>query len=61
MLSDIEIAQNAKMKKITEIASQLGITKNISNPTGIIRLNSRKAFIRDLLSDLTENLFSLLQ
>ena len=27
MLSDIEIAQNAKMKKITEIAAGLGISE----------------------------------
>lgn len=34
MLTDIEIAQNAKMKKITEIASELGITENFLEPYG---------------------------
>ena len=34
MLSDIEIAQNAKMKKITEIASQLGIDEKYLEPYG---------------------------
>lgn len=34
MLSDIEIAQNAKMKKISEIASQLGIDESDLEPYG---------------------------
>lgn len=34
MLSDIEIAQNAKMKKISEIAAQLGISENDIEPYG---------------------------
>jgi len=34
MLSDIEIAQNAKMKKITEIASELGISDDFLEPYG---------------------------
>ncbi|HRU98535.1 MAG TPA: formate--tetrahydrofolate ligase [Ruminococcus sp.] len=34
MLSDIEIAQNAKMKKITEIASDLGINEEYLEPYG---------------------------
>ena len=34
MLSDIEIAQNAKMKKITEIAAELGISDDCLEPYG---------------------------
>ncbi len=34
MLSDIEIAQNAKMKKITEIAADLGISDDCLEPYG---------------------------
>ncbi|MDO4863349.1 MAG: formate--tetrahydrofolate ligase [Ruminococcus sp.] len=34
MLSDIEIAQNAKMKKITEIAADLGIDEEFLEPYG---------------------------
>ncbi|MBR1592013.1 MAG: formate--tetrahydrofolate ligase [Ruminococcus sp.] len=34
MLSDIEIARNAKMKKITEIAGQLGIDEKYLEPYG---------------------------
>ena len=34
MLSDIEIAQNAKMKKITEIAADLGISEDCLEPYG---------------------------
>ncbi|MBP3380486.1 MAG: formate--tetrahydrofolate ligase [Ruminococcus sp.] len=34
MLSDIEIAQNAKMKKISEIASDLGISEEYLEPYG---------------------------
>ena len=34
MLSDIEIAQNAKMKKITEIAADLGISEDYLEPYG---------------------------
>ena len=34
MLSDIEIAQNAKMKKITEIAADLGISDECLEPYG---------------------------
>lgn len=34
MLSDIEIAQNAKMKKIGEIASSLGISEDYLEPYG---------------------------
>lgn len=34
MLSDIEIAQNAKMKRITEIASALGIDEEYLEPYG---------------------------
>lgn len=34
MLSDIEIAQNAKMKKITEIAAGLGISEDCLEPYG---------------------------
>ncbi len=34
MLSDIEIAQNAKMKKITEIAADLGIGEDYLEPYG---------------------------
>lgn len=34
MLTDIEIAQNAKMKPITEIAEELGIHKDSIEPYG---------------------------
>ncbi|HBB72498.1 MAG TPA: formate--tetrahydrofolate ligase [Ruminococcus sp.] len=34
MLSDIEIAQNAKMKKVTEIAAELGISEERLEPYG---------------------------
>ncbi len=34
MLSDIEIAQNAKMKKISEIAEKLGISEDFLEPYG---------------------------
>ena len=34
MLTDIEIAQNAKMKKITEIAADLGVTEDYLEPYG---------------------------
>ena len=34
MLTDIEIAQGAKMKKITEIASSLGISEDCLEPYG---------------------------
>lgn len=34
MLSDIEIAQNAEMKKITEIAASIGISENEIEPYG---------------------------
>ena len=34
MLSDIEIAQNAKMKNINEIAAQLGIDEKYIEPYG---------------------------
>ncbi|MDD6728383.1 MAG: formate--tetrahydrofolate ligase [Eubacteriales bacterium] len=34
MLSDIEIAQNAKMKKITEVAASIGITEDELEPYG---------------------------
>ena len=34
MLSDIEIAQNAKMKEIAEIADELGIKKEETEPYG---------------------------
>ena len=33
MLSDIEIAQNAKMKKINEIADELGISADELEPS----------------------------
>ena len=34
MMTDIEIAQNAKMKKITEIASDLGVSEDYLEPYG---------------------------
>ena len=34
MLSDIEIAKQAKMKKITEIAAKLGISEDDTEPYG---------------------------
>ena len=34
MLTDIEIAQNAKMKKITEIAAELGVSEDYLEPYG---------------------------
>ena len=34
MLTDIEIAQNAKMKKISEIAKELGISEDYLEPYG---------------------------
>ncbi len=39
MLSDIEIAQKAKMKPIREIAAGIGREKNISNLTGNTKQN----------------------
>lgn len=48
MLSDIEIAQNAKMKKISEIASDLGIGEEYLEPYGHYK------------AKLSENLFSQL-
>ena len=34
MLTDIEIAQQAKMKKITDVAASIGITENELEPYG---------------------------
>ena len=34
MLTDIEIAQNAKMKKVKDIAADLGITEDELEPYG---------------------------
>ena len=34
MLTDIEIAQSAKMKKITEIAAELGVSEDYLEPYG---------------------------
>ncbi|MBR0085462.1 MAG: formate--tetrahydrofolate ligase, partial [Lachnospiraceae bacterium] len=48
MLSDIEIAQNAKMKKISEIAAGLGIDENDLEPYGHYK------------AKLSENLYSKL-
>lgn len=53
MLSDIEIAQNAKMKKITEIADSLGISEDELEPYGHYKaklsesLYSKLAFKKD--------------
>ena len=53
MLSDIEIAQNAKMKKINEIASSLGISEDELEPYGHYKaklsesLYSKLAFKKD--------------
>ena len=46
MLTDIEIAQNAKMKKITEIAAELGISDEFLEPTVTTRPRSQRASIR---------------
>ncbi|MEG0615894.1 MAG: formate--tetrahydrofolate ligase, partial [Oscillospiraceae bacterium] len=45
MLSDIEIAQNAKMLKITEIAANLGISEEDIEPYGYYKAKlSEKLF-----------------
>ena len=46
MLTDIEIAQQAKMKKITDVAASIGITENELEPYG-----HYKAKINDSLFD----------
>ena len=43
MLSDIEIAQQANMKKITEVAASLGISEDDIEPYGHYKA-FRKAF-----------------
>ena len=47
MLTDIEIAQQAKMKKITEIAENLGIDEDETEPYGHYKAKlSQKLFNR---------------
>lgn len=50
MLTDIEIAQQAKMKKITDVAASIGITENELEPYG-----HYKAKINDSLFDRLKN------
>lgn len=48
MLTDIEIAQNAKMKKITEIASSIGIDENDIEPYGHYKAKISEDFINSV-------------
>ena len=47
MLSDIEIAQNAKMKTITEIAARIGVSSEDLEPYGHYKAKlSEKLFVK---------------
>ncbi|HOR22600.1 MAG TPA: formate--tetrahydrofolate ligase, partial [Ruminococcus sp.] len=48
MLTDIEIAQNAKMKKIGEIASSLGIDEEYLEPYGHYKAKISESFYSSL-------------
>ncbi len=48
MLSDIEIAQNAKMKKITEIAADLGIGEEYIEPYGHYKAKISEEYIKKI-------------
>ena len=48
MLTDIEIAQNAKMKKITEIAAELGISDEFLEPYGHYKAKISESFYSSL-------------
>lgn len=48
MLTDIEIAQNAKMKKITEIAAELGISEDFLEPYGHYKAKISESFYSSL-------------
>lgn len=48
MLTDIEIAQNAKMKKINEIASSIGIDENDIEPYGHYKAKISEDFINSV-------------
>lgn len=48
MLTDIEIAQNAKMKKINEIASSIGIDENDIEPYGHYKAKISEDFINNV-------------
>lgn len=51
MLTDIEIAQAAKMKKITEIAASLGITEDELEPYGHYKAKLSESLIRRMSSE----------
>ena len=57
MLSDIEIAQRAKMKDINEIAEMIGLDSGGIEPSVIIRLRFQMKLLRHLKIKMTENLF----
>ena len=57
MLSDIEIAQRAKMKDINEIAEMIVLTPGELSLTVIIRLRFQMKLLRHLKIKMTENLF----
>ena len=52
MLTDIEIAQNTKMKPIAEIASMLGITDEELIPYGRYKANENLNLIYEFLEDI---------
>lgn len=60
MLSDIEIAQGAKMKPIIEIAENMGIGSEDVEPTVTTRQSFPRRCTQSLLTSRTESL-SLLQ
>ena len=55
MLTDIEIAQNADMKKINEIAAELGIEENDLEPYGHYKAKLSENLYSNLHSVQTEN------
>ena len=57
MKSDIEIAQEAKMEHIKDVAAQIGIIKTNLNFTASTRLNSPMNLRKELRVILTANLF----
>ena len=58
MLSDIEIAQQANMKKITEVAASLGISEDDIEPYGHYKAKLSEALFKKLERKPNGKLFS---
>ena len=60
MKTDIQIAQEAKMLPITDIATKLGIEDDELELYGKYKAKINDAFLREPQAERTESLFSLL-